>query len=52
MEMMELLEFTELSRKKDDPAKSLTLTDRKHLKLARALATVGTVAGLSRSKNF
>ncbi|MEM2702844.1 MAG: ABC transporter ATP-binding protein [Candidatus Bathyarchaeia archaeon] len=36
---MEILEFTGLIRKKDIPARSLTIVDRKRLGLASALAT-------------
>ena len=36
---MEVLDFCELSPKKDYPAKGLTLGDRKRMEIARALAT-------------
>ena len=36
---MKVLEFCELSKKKDQPAKGLTIGDRKRLEIARALAT-------------
>jgi branched-chain amino acid transport system ATP-binding protein len=36
---MEVLDFCELTHKKDHPAKGLTLGDRKRLEIARALAT-------------
>jgi branched-chain amino acid transport system ATP-binding protein len=36
---LRVLEFCELSRKKDYPAKELTIGDRKRLEIARALAT-------------
>lgn len=36
---LEVLDFCELSKKKDYPAKGLTIGDRKRLEIARALAT-------------
>jgi branched-chain amino acid transport system ATP-binding protein len=36
---MKVLDFCELSKKKDQPAKGLTIGDRKRLEIARALAT-------------
>jgi branched-chain amino acid transport system ATP-binding protein len=39
MKAMEVLEFCELIKKRDYPAKGLTIGDRKRLEIARALAT-------------
>ena len=40
---LEVLEFCELVKKKDSPAKGLTIGDRKRLEIARALATEPTL---------